>query len=127
MKRDSKVVDLRPNIDSIKTELMKSLQERFQNEVLRPIIKFQHELILDIFKAYLKSKKIQFDLISIKNQALKITTIFQKDRALTMQMQSIIIAYFTTEEYEKYTLMKSAINKRIVQIIKERIINTLVK
>ena len=49
---------LRPEILSIiKTENFSAL-EKFQNEILRPIIKLQHDLILTRFEHYLKQNKI---------------------------------------------------------------------
>lgn len=127
MNRDQVILNLRPNIKTIKSDLMSSDQEKFQNEVIRPIVKFQHELIIDIFKDYLHEKKIQLDLLSTENQIIKITRVVQKDRTLTIQLQSIIIAYFTLKEYKQFNLMQSSMKKRIAQIIRERIINTLVK
>ncbi len=127
MKRDEMIVNLRPSIATIKSNLMSSDQETFQNEVVRPIVKFQHDIIVVIFTAYLNQKKIQLDSMSTENQVIKITSVVQKDRALAMQLQSIIVAYFTSEEYKQFNSMRSSINKRIVQIIRERIINTLVK
>ena len=127
MNRDQVILSLRPNIKTIKSDLMSSDQEKLQNEVIRPIVKFQHELIIDIFKDYLHEKKIQLDLLSTENQIIKITRVVQKDRTLTIQLQSIIIAYFTLKEYKQFNLMQSSMKKRIAQIIRERIINTLVK
>lgn len=126
MKRDDILVDLRPMISTIKPELMTSKQETFQNEVVRPIIKFQHDLIVTLFKTYLVQKKIQLIAMTTEHKIANITAIVSRDRALAIQLQSIIIAYFTIDEYENYNSMKSAINKRILQIIRERIISTFV-
>ena len=58
MTRDRQVVELRPVIKTINSGLVKTDQEKFQNEVIRPIIKFQHELIVKIFSNYLQIKNI---------------------------------------------------------------------
>ena len=125
MTRDKQVVNLRPVITKINSELVKSDQEKFQNEILRPIIKFQHELIIKIFNSYLQTKNINLTSMSQDNRIAKITSIFQNDRSLIIELKCIVIAYFTTSEYEIYTLMKSEINKRLIQIIRERILSVI--
>lgn len=126
MKRDKQVVELRPVINTINSELVRTDQEKFQNEVIRPIIKFQHELIVKIFCKYLQKKNIDLASMSKENKVLKITSIFKNDRLLVNELKCIIIAYFTSSEYENYSSMKSEINKRLTQIIKERIHSVLV-
>ena len=127
MKRDNKIVDLRPIITTVDLELVKSKEEQFQNEVLRPIIKFQHELILLIFNTYLQNKKIDLESISSEKRYDRITSFFQNDRDLVSELKWVIVAYFTSIEYQNYNSMKSEINKRLVQIIKERILSVVLK
>ena len=126
MKRDKQVVELRPVITTINSELVRTDQERFQNEVIRPIIKFQHELIVKIFCKYLQKKNIDLASMSKENKVLKITSVSKKDRLLVNELKCIIIAYFTSSEYENYSSMRAEINKRLTQIIKERIHSVLV-
>jgi len=126
MKRDKQVVELRPVINTINSELVRTDQEKFQNEVIRPIIKFQHELIVKIFCKYLQKKNIDLASMSKENKVLKITSVFKKDRLLVNELKCIIIAYFTSSEYENYSSMRAEINKRLTQIIKERIHSVLV-
>lgn len=123
MKRDKYLVNLRPVINSINAEFSISEHEKFQNEVIRPIIKFQNNLIVKIFKNYTLKKKINLKSLSAKNKLEKITSILKNDRILIFELKCIIIAFFTTTEYEKYTSMKPEINKRLIQIIRERIIS----
>ena len=126
MTRDKQVVNLRQIITTINSELVKSDQEKFQNEVIRPIIKFQHELIVKIFNSYIKIKNIDLASMSTENKIAKITNIFQNDRSLIIELKCIVVAYFTTSEYVRYTSMKSEVNKRMIQIIRERILSVIV-
>ena len=43
----------------------KSFEEEFQNEILRPILKLQHDLILAFFHLHVIKRKVHFD--DIKN------------------------------------------------------------
>ena len=66
--RDSYLKSLRPDIltKTIKTEM--SSEEYFQNKVLRPIIKFQNELLIAVFLQFCtKYKNVFFDLSRKKN------------------------------------------------------------
>ena len=126
MTRDKQIVNLRPVITTINSGLVRSDQEKFQNEVLRPVIKFQHELIIKIFSNYLKTRNIDLTSMSPENRIAKITRVFQNDRSLIIELKCIVIAYFTSSEYETYSSMKSEVNKRLIQIIRERILSVFI-
>ena len=57
-RQDGKV---RANITTIENNIDTSPAEQFQNDVLRPIIKMQHELLMAYFKNYIAQKKINFN------------------------------------------------------------------
>jgi hypothetical protein len=114
-------LEIRPKIPSIKTGLVTSVEERFQNDVLRPIIKLQHNLIVTYFDHYLKLKK---KIISELHEAqIKdfIEQSFNRDIKLKGDFRALIIGLFTVEEFTLYLTMTTQINKRINSIIEERI------
>ncbi len=125
MTRDEQIIKVRPVIDSIDIQLVNSDGEKFQNQVLRPIIKFQHELLIVIFNDYLLSKKIDLESFSDEIRMDKVDVIFKKDKELVSQLKSVIIGFFTSKECEIYFTMKSEINKRMIQIVRERIISVI--
>ena len=98
-----------------------STTEHFQNETLRPILKFQNELLIAVFKAYIIKQKINFDTFSIPKKEQFIENLIQKDIGLRNTLKGIIIGLFTIEEFEKYADNKSEFNKRITNLIVERI------
>ena len=121
--RDSYLKSLRPDIftNTIKTEM--SLEEYFQNTVLRPIIKFQNELLIAVFLQFCtKYKNVFFDL-STEKKILYIETSFIKDSKLRSSFRDLIIGLFSVEEYSEYLKNASALNKRMTGIIKERLIS----
>jgi len=114
-------LEIRPKIPSIKTGLVTSVEERFQNDVLRPIIKLQHNLIVTYFDHYLKLKK---KIISELHEAqIKdfIEQSFNRDIKLKGDFRALIIGLFTVEEFTLYLTMTAQINKRINSIIEVRI------
>ena len=121
---NSNKISFRPVIKTIDKDKNKSDSERFQNATLRPIIKLQHQLLIAIFKNYVIAKKTSFQEIS-KEQFLKfVNSSVRKDTTFKNQLIGIIIGMFTTDELENYTQMSSEINKRIIQIIENRFVDS---
>jgi len=125
MNRTKVVLELRPEISSATSDCKTSSEETFQNRILRPIIKFQHDLVLGVAtKTILKFHKDFFSL-TLEKQTLKINALFNSNNQLKNELKGTIVGLFTIEEYEVYSTIKADINKRIIQIIKERVISTL--
>ena len=121
--RDSYLKSLRPDIltKTIKTEM--SSEEYFQNTVLRPIIKFQNDLLIAVFLQFCtKYKNVFFDL-STEKKILYIESSITKDSKLRSSFRDLIIGLFSVEEYSEYLKNASALNKRMTGIIKERLIS----
>ena len=123
--RTKHLLNIRPIIPTVNLDAAISKSEHFQNQTLRPIIKFQHDLLIAIFKNYLiKKKLIHTDLSSEKMKNI-IDQVFLKDSKFKIRIQGIVIGQFTLEEHEGYVEQSSEINKRISQIIKERLISNI--
>ena len=121
--RDSLLKSLRPDILSKTINKEMSSEEYFQNTVLRPIIKFQNDLLIAVFLQFcIKYKNVFFDL-STEKKILYIESAIVKDNKLRTSFRDMIIGLFSTEEYTEYLLNESTLNKRITGIVKERLIN----
>ena len=121
--RDFFLKSLRPDIltKTIKTEM--SSEEYFQNTVLRPIIKFQNDLLIAVFLQFCtKYKNVFFDL-STEKKILYIESSITKDSKLRSSFRDLIIGLFSVGEYSEYLKNASALNKRMTGIIKERLIS----
>ena len=121
--RDSYLKSLRPDIltKTIKTEM--SSEEYFQNKVLRPIIKFQNELLIAVFLQFCTKYKNVFFYLSTEKKILYIESSITKDSKLRSSFRDLIIGLFSVEEYSEYLKNASALNKRMTGIIKERLIS----
>lgn len=98
-----------------------SQEEYFQNKTLRPIIKFQNDLLVAVFLNYAtKQKKVFFSLAPEKKMTY-IDNVIQKDIKFRNSIKGIIIGMFTIEEYSNYILNSSDLNKRMMSIICERL------
>jgi len=99
--------------------------EKFQNKVIRPIIKMQHEFWIVLFKNYLLKKKINFDSFSKEKKVIRIKSILKKDSKFKTLLLGCVVGQFSIEELETYTNNTSEFNKRINQIIIQRLVDSL--
>lgn len=119
--RESVLLGLRPSIESAKILPTMSSDERFQNETLRPVAKLQNELLVAVFKNYAKKHKNVFYDLSIEKRLDYIENAIHKDMKFRNSLKGIIIGQFTLKEYETYIQNSSALNKRMMNIVKERL------
>ena len=125
MNRADKIKECRPHIAS-KESKNTSDEEQFQNEVIRPILKFQNELFIKLFLSNCKTYKINFTEFNSEKKHDYINHIFKKDFKLRASFIGTIIALFTLEEFEKYSVNRQIYNKRIIQMLTERLKNQMV-
>ncbi len=98
-----------------------SVEEQFQNEVLRPILKLQNDLIILSFQNYLSVNKINFNSFTVDKKVTLIENSIHKDSKLRDIFKGIIIGLFTSNEYFLYSKNASNINKRIITMLVERL------
>tara|TARA_R110001592_G_scaffold97430_1_gene279139 strand:+ start:59 stop:430 length:372 start_codon:yes stop_codon:yes gene_type:complete len=95
--------------------------EKFQNEIIRPVIKMQHDLLIASFKHYLQKRKIDFSVLSDQKKRSRISNIFKTDNNYKNMTLGFIIGHFSADEFTFYTANLSEVNKRVLQIITQRI------
>jgi hypothetical protein len=98
-----------------------SLEEKFQNETLRPILKLQNDLLLEVFRNYATKQKGAFFLLSIENKMHYVENAIQKDIKFRNTLKGIVIGMFTITEYKEYIQNSSNLSKRIMSLLIERI------
>jgi len=123
--RNLDLKNIRPDFMTTTINNEMSTEERFQNLVLRPIIKFQNVLFIEVFKNYIKKHKSVFYELSIDKRTDYIENAIHKDMKFRNSIKGMIIGLFTAEEYKLYILNSSAINKRMMSIVKESLIGNI--
>ncbi|EDP70897.1 glyoxalase family protein [Flavobacteriales bacterium ALC-1] len=123
--RTEDLLAIRPIISSAKVYDSMSSEELFQNKTLRPIIKMQHSLLIAVFNNYITKRKNVFYELSLPKQLAYIDNSIQKDMKFRNSVKGMIIGQFTVEEYELYIQNSSALNKRMMNIVKERLIDSV--
>jgi len=119
--RSSDLIRIRPDIKSAQINDLMSDEERFQNETTRPILKMQNDLFVLVFKNYiLKHKNVFLDL-SFDRKSTYIENAIQKDIKFRNSLKGMVIGMFSLEEYQRYILNSSALNKRMMNMLIERL------
>lgn len=98
-----------------------SADEFFQNETLRPILKLQNDLLLLVFQNYVTKSKMDFGHFSAEKKLNFIENSIQKDIKFRNSLKGMVIGLFTLEEYNRYITNSSALNKRMMNLIIERL------
>ncbi|MBW1296775.1 glyoxalase [Aquimarina litoralis] len=119
--RESNLLAIRPQILNARVSENMSDDEQFQNKTIRPIIKLQNELLIEVFRNYIKKRKNTFYELSIEKRLLYIDNAIQKDMKFRNSLKGMIIGQFTVDEYLRYIKNSSALNKRMMNIVRERL------
>ena len=98
-----------------------SSDESFQNEVLRPILKLQNDLFVSSFLNYIDKNKTDFYSNTTEKKILMIENIIQKDIKFRNALKGMIIGLFTSNEYSQYIKNSSSLNKRMINMLIERL------
>ena len=121
MDRDQAIDNIRLNIELPSDNSEKADRIRFQNEVLRPILKFQNDILIQHFIAYAASKKKDIIQMSKPKQIEFINLSLSHDQKLKQFFLGMIIGLFSSAEYHTYLQDQKEINKRITTMLSERI------
>jgi hypothetical protein len=123
--RSEQLKNLRPtiNVDNSKSTDL----ETFQTNTLRPILKFQNDLILTIINQHLAENKIVVKNLTDNKKTERIHEIVKGNLQLKQLFTGITIALFTEEEITFYHENKREVVKRTITLLLERICSQLDK
>ena len=96
-------------------------EESFQNEVLRPILKLQNELLLAIFRHFMEKRKIAFHKMPRLRQLQQIEQSLSKDNSLRKLLLGAVIGQFTPEEYDTFLHQEAEATRRIMAMMAQRL------
>lgn len=119
--RSEKLEMIRPKLN-LETSPDKE-NERFQNEVLRPILKFQNELLLSFFSS---SKQFTQHLSKVDrtnkvNLEVGVKDFMKSNHAFRNKCYGMITGLMKVEELEEYLVNESEYNRRIVSMLVVRV------
>ena len=98
-----------------------SEEELFQNQILRPILKLQNELFIEQLKNYIVKNKAQFSQFTVDKKLDYIENSILNDNKFRNLLIGTTIGLLQIEEYKLYSKNASALNKRIITMLIERL------
>ena len=100
-----------------------SEEEIFQNETLRPILKLQHDLIITLAQEFLKSRNITWEKVKEKDPFQWLNINIKRDIPFKNQLIGMVIGQFSKNELDEYLTFQKEMNKRIINMMTERIVS----
>lgn len=98
-----------------------SPDELFQNQTIRPVLKLQNDLFIAAFINYANKNKADFYSYTVEKKLQTIENSIQKDIKFRNSLKGMAIALFTVEEYNTYIQNSSSLNKRMMNLLIERL------
>lgn len=115
------VLALRPDVPAIDPTSATSDAERFQNETLRPLLKFQHPLLVAAFEQYAVSRKKALLHMPAHTRSTFIEESLHKDHQLRQFFLGMLVGHFTLAEYSSYLSCEKEIRKRAIEMLIQRL------
>lgn len=115
-------ISIRPTVT---TEPTDNASEAFQNATLRPILKLQHDLFLEIFRNYLVKRKKAFDQMAVEDRAIYIEQTLKTDQKFKQFLIGTVVGLFTVEELQVYFENENELNRRAITMLIERLKSVL--
>lgn len=98
-----------------------SKEEIFQNKTIRPILKLQNDLFIESFINYINKSKSDFYAFSTEKKMTFIDNAIHKDIKFRNALKGMVISMFTLEEFREYIQDSSSLNKRMMNLLIERL------
>ncbi|MBL0012543.1 MAG: glyoxalase [Flavobacterium sp.] len=98
-----------------------SAEEKFQNQTLRPILRLQNDLFVAVFSNHISKHKNDFYSLTVDKKLQFIENAIQKDIKFRNALKGMVIGLFTLDEYALYIQNSSSLNKRMMNMLMERL------
>lgn len=114
---------IRPHISTETGNL--SAFESFQNQTLRPILKFQNELIISILRHQLHKRKDVFYSLPQSERPHYLENTIRQDLRFKSLLMGLIIGHFTAEEFSIYTEHEVELSRRLTDLLVQRVVSQI--
>ena len=126
MSRTNALLQIRPSINT-ENNTDSTEAESFQNKILRPILKLQHELLCYTFLNTPSVIKQNFILKHEDQKKKYIVECLKSNHKLKSQIVQSIVSLMTIEELAQYYSNKHEYQKRIISMATYRLIDGLME
>ncbi len=125
MNRDLDLKSLRPTIDRIDLSKEMNANATFQNITIRPILKFQSEVLCAIFNGHIYKRAVDLGKMAVDDRNLYVRNVIQKDLSLRNILIGVTLGMMSLDEIRIYYENEAESRSRIIKMIIERIIDQM--
>jgi hypothetical protein len=122
--KTAQLLALRP---SVSTKPASGNAENFQNLTLRPILKLQNDLLIRVFRQYFHQRKDAFYKLNETERRTYLTQSLKLDQKFQQFIRGLIVGHFTDQEYETFLAEEHENNRRLLNLIEQRMQSNLEK
>jgi len=98
-------------------------EETFQNDTLRPILKLQHPLLLQLFAAYVQKRKPRLMQMADNDRAEWIREVLRNDLRLRNQLCGMVMGMFTETEMQWFLDNEAEAMQRLASLLTQRVMS----
>jgi hypothetical protein len=95
--------------------------ECFQNQTLRPILKMQHALLVQLFATHIRKRKNVFFKLSAPAQMEWITNAVRADQRFRNLLVGTVVGHFSLDELAVFEANEAECLRRLVNLIIQRL------
>lgn len=117
--RSTQIQSIRPqlNLDSSQSGPV----EEFQSQTLRPILKLQHDLLVEVFRGYIQKRHGAYAPLAVQAKLDWIQHSLRQDHQLRQMMAGVVIGQFTVEEWAIFRTNEAEYTRRLVSLVVQRL------
>lgn len=94
--------------------------ERFQNGVLRPILKLQNDLLLRVLRQYLAARKNPLAGLPLPGQLSYLAQALRTDQKFKNRLVGLIVGHFTLDEWAEFVADEAELTRRLTELLIQR-------
>lgn len=116
--RSERLKSIRPSVpvDTADSRVV----ERFQHEVLRPVLKLLNPVLLDLIAHTLAKYGTGFTKMDRPEQIRRLENLLGQDSRLKRTLLGMAMGHFTQDEFARYLQDSGEIRRRMVELVTER-------
>ena len=119
MRDEQKLLQLRPELQL--PTLQSGVEEQFQNQTLRPVLKMQHPLLARLMLTQIQRYKGTFFQLSKPDRLEWIANTLREDARLRHLLAGTIIGHFTMDELKTFEAHEAECMRRLIQMMVQRL------
>jgi hypothetical protein len=120
--RDSPLLALRPTVDAT-PEAATSEVEAFLHRTLRPVLKMQNPVVLQLVARDLAKRVPGFSRFAVDDQRERLTTLLRSDSRLKQVLLGVVYGALTENELTFALSHEAEVRRRILALLTERVLS----